>query len=108
MRWEIEMSEKIYSIEEIRTILKKILIDTPVDSVILFGSYAKNEATENSDIDLIIDTKQILMGFKLFSLITKIEETFHKQIDAFEKSEVIENSEIDEEIKKTGVIVYEK
>ena len=102
------MSERVYSIEEIEKILKTILKNTPVESVILFGSYAKNNADKNSDIDLIIDTKQVLMGFKLYSLITKIEETFKKRVDAFEKSEIIENSKIDEEIKKTGVVVYEK
>ena len=102
------MSEKVYSIEEIKDALKKVLKDTPVTSVILFGSYAKNIADKDSDIDLVIDTKSVLMGFKLYSLITKIEETLKKQVDAFEKSEIIENSKIDKEIKKTGVVVYEK
>ena len=102
------MSKKIYTINEIKQILKQILENMPVYSVVLFGSYAKNFATENSDIDLIIDTKEQLMGFKLYSLITKIEEEFNKNVDAFEKSEIIENSKIDEEIKKTGVVVYEK
>ena len=45
----------------------------PVEKVVLFGSYEKKMATSTSDIDLIIDTKEKLMGFKLFSLITKIE-----------------------------------
>ncbi len=102
------MSEKIYTIEEIKAILIKILEDMPVYSVILFGSYAKNCATSNSDLDFIIDTKENLKGFKLFSLITKIEEAFNKEVDAFEKAEIIENSKIDNEIKKTGVVVYEK
>ena len=102
------MSEKIYTIEEIKEILRKILKNMPVYSVTLFGSYAKNTATKNSDLDLVIDTKEALMGFKLYSLITKIEETFNKQVDAFEKSEIIENSKIDKEIQKTGVVVYEK
>lgn len=102
------MSEKIYTIEEIKTILKQILQNMPVYSVVLFGSYAKNSANKNSDLDFVIDTKETLMGFKLYSLITKIEETFNKQVDAFEKSEIIKNSKIDKEIQKTGVIVYEK
>lgn len=102
------MSEKIYTIKEIEEILKKILKDMPVYKVILFGSYAKKSANKYSDLDLVIDTKETLIGFKLFSLITKIEEAFNKQVDAFEKMEIIENSKIDEEIKKTGVIVYEK
>lgn len=104
----IRMSKKIYTINEIKQILKKILENMPVYSVILFGSYAKNLATANSDLDLVIDTREQLMGFKLYSLITKIEEEFNKNVDAFEKSEIIENSKIDEEIKKTGVVVYEK
>lgn len=36
------MSEKVYTIEEIKEILK----DQPVYQVILFGSYAKKEATK--------------------------------------------------------------
>ena len=102
------MSEKIYTIEEIKLMLHKILKNMPVYTVILFGSYAKNTATKNSDLDLVIDSKEKLMGFKLYSLITQIEEVFNKQVDAFEKTEIIENSKIDEEIKRTGVIVYEK
>ena len=102
------MSEKIYTIDEIKEILYELLKNFPVESVILFGSYAKNSASENSDLDLVIDTKETLMGFKLYSLITKIEEAFQKQVDAFEKSEIIDNSKIAEEIEKTGVIVYER
>ena len=102
------MSEKIYTIEEIKEILKKVLVNMPVYNVILFGSYAKNTANKNSDLDFVIDTKEKLMGFKLYSLITKIEEAFDKEVDAFEKTEILENSKIDEEIKRTGVVVYEK
>ena len=102
------MSKKIYTINEIKQILEKLLKNMPVYSVILFGSYAKNLATANSDLDLVLDTKEQLMGFKLYSLITRIEEEFNKNVDAFEKSEIIENSKIDKEIKRTGVVVYEK
>lgn len=102
------MSEKVYTIMEIKQILTKLLKNMPVYSVVLFGSYAKNTATKDSDLDLVLDTKDTLMGFKLYSLITKIEEAFNKRVDAFEKTEIIKNSRIDKEIEKTGVIVYEK
>ena len=102
------MSEKVYTISEIKAILQRLLVNMPVYRVILFGSYAKNTANKNSDLDFVIDTKETLMGFKLYSLITKIEEAFNKNVDAFEKTEILENSKIDEEIKKTGVVVYEK
>ena len=102
------MSNKVYTIEEIKEILEKILRNTPVCQVILFGSYAKQNANPKSDLDFIIDSKGTLMGFSLLELIEKIEKTFHKDVDAFEKMEIIEKSKIDNEIKKTGVVVYEK
>ncbi len=102
------LSEKIYTIEEIKSILEEILKDEPVYQVILFGSYAKNEATRQSDVDLVIDTKSKLRGFALLKLICQIQERLQKQVDGFEKYEIIQNSKIDTEIKKTGVVVYEK
>lgn len=102
------MSEKIYTIEEIKELLSIILKEQPVYQVILFGSYAKKKANKNSDIDLVIDTKSTLKGFALLKLICLIEDKLKKEVDGFEKYQIIENSAIDEEIKKTGVIVYEK
>ena len=102
------MSDKIYTIEEIKQILNEILKEQPVYQVILFGSYAKKEADTKSDIDLIIDTKSELKGFALLKLICMIQERMQKEIDGFEKYEIIANSEIDKEIRKTGVVVYEK
>ena len=102
------MSDKIYTIDEINKILKELLKDKPVYQVILFGSYAKKKATKKSDIDLVIDTNSKLKGFALLKLICQIEEKLQKEVDGFEKYEIIENSLIDKEIKETGVVVYEK
>lgn len=102
------MSDKVYTIEEIKLKLTKLLQDMPVYQVILFGSYAKQKADKKSDLDFIVDTKGSLMGFKLLELIYNIEKTFNKEVDVFEKTEIIENSRIDNEIKETGVVVYEK
>ena len=102
------MSEKVYTIDEIKQILQEILKEQPVYQVILFGSYAKKQATKNSDIDIVIDTRSKLKGFALLRLICDIEEKLQKQIDGFEKYEIILNSPIDKEIKQTGVVVYEK
>lgn len=102
------MSEKIYTIEEIERMLEELFRDKPVYQVILFGSYAKQKATFKSDINLIIDTNLELKGFALLKLICQIEEKFQKEVDGFEKYEIIENSLIDKEIKETGVVVYQK
>ena len=79
------MSEKIYTIEEIKKMLEELLKDKPVYKVILFGSYAKQKATKKSDVDLIIDTNSELKGFALLKLICQIKEKLQKEIDGFEK-----------------------
>lgn len=102
------MNDKIYTIDEIKEILKEVLKSKPVYQVILFGSYAKNLADKKSDIDLLIDTKSTLRGFALIGLICEIQEALNKKIDGFEKYEIITGSKIDREIKETGVVVYER
>lgn len=47
----------IYTIEEIRRRITPIAEKYDLRAVYVFGSYARNEATENSDIDVLIDTK---------------------------------------------------
>ena len=103
-----QVSEKIYSINEIKEMLYKYLANTQVRKIILFGSYSKNMATKTSDIDLVIDTNGMLRGFAFLELVLELEQLFNKNIDGFEFYEIIENSRIDKEIKETGVVVYEK
>lgn len=48
----------IYNIEDIKKIVKPIFDEYEVNRVLLFGSYARNEASLISDIDLcIIESK---------------------------------------------------
>ena len=74
----------------------------------MFGSYSKNVATKNSDIDFLIDSKGKLKGLKFFAIIDMIKEKFDKDVDVIEISEINKNSKIEKEITKTGVVVYEK
>lgn len=104
----IKSMEKVYTVDEIKFVLKDVLNDKPVEKVILFGSYAKNEANKLSDIDLLIDTNGELRGLAFLKLVCQIEESFGKEVDCFEKYEIIPNSKVDLEIKNTGVIVYER
>ena len=44
---------KIYTIDEIREKVKPIAEKYGIEKVWLFGSYARGEATEESDVDLL-------------------------------------------------------
>lgn len=48
------MSEKIYTIEEIKKYIFQILRKYGIQRAYIFGSYARNEATKNSDVDIMI------------------------------------------------------
>ena len=49
----------IYTEEEIRLCITPVAVRYRLKAVYLFGSYARGEATDESDIDLLIDTETI-------------------------------------------------
>lgn len=102
------MNTNIYSIEDIKKILANVLNNTDVKRAILFGSYAKNTPSKNSDIDILIDSEGKIKGLKFYAIIDRIREEFDKEVDVIEKSEINKNSKIEREIENTGVVVYEK
>lgn len=102
------MNKKIYSLNDIKQMMKEVLQSTEVEKAILFGSYAKNTQNRYSDIDILIDSNGKVKGLKFFAIIDMIREKFDKDVDVIEKSEINRNSKIEKEIEKTGVVVYEK
>ncbi len=102
------MTTKIYSIDDIKYMLSEVLKYTEVEQAILFGSYAKKKPSKYSDIDLLIDSNGKIKGLKFFAIIDMIREKFNKDVDVIDRTEIEENSEIEKEIKETGVVVYEK
>ena len=53
------MNDKIYTIEEIQKIVSPIAANHGVERVFLFGSYARGEASADSDLDFRIDAPAI-------------------------------------------------
>ena len=73
--------EKIYAMNEIQAIIRPILQDYGVSRAYLFGSYARGEATGQSDIDLRIDAGKIKGMFALGSLYHDLTEALEKPVD---------------------------
>ena len=73
----------IYSIPAIAEAVLPIAEKYGLRSVYLFGSYARNEATEKSDVDLLIDTTgtQLKGLFALGALYCELEDALQKKID---------------------------
>ena len=71
----------IYTVEQIRHIATPIARSYGVKSLSLFGSYARGEATENSDIDLLVDCGNIRSAFQMGGLYADLSEGFGKPLD---------------------------
>jgi len=77
--------EKVYTIEEIRQILhnSKDYFEEKffVEKFLLFGSYAKNQQTSDSDIDLLVSFTQPVDMFDFIDLQDYLTKLFNKKID---------------------------
>ncbi len=73
----------VYSIEEIGRIVEPVAKKYGLPAVYLFGSYARGTATEESDIDLLVDTTGTSLRtlFTLGGLYMDLEEAFEKPVD---------------------------
>ena len=71
----------IYSIRKILEIVTPIAKKYCVETVWLFGSYARGEATEDSDIDLLIDGGKIRTLFQFTALRLELEDALGKRVD---------------------------
>ena len=96
----------IYNIEDIKEIVKPIFDEYKVNHVLLFGSYARNEASLISDIDLcIIDPK--IKSLKLFSLKGDLQKALSKDIDIFQISSIETDSPIYKNIFSDVITIYD-
>lgn len=75
------MTDKIYTLEEIKAIIAPIALCYNMKEVYLFGSYARGEATAESDIDLMVDFYQPIDLFTLAEIIQSFETALQKKVD---------------------------
>ena len=71
----------VYTIEQIKRIAIPVVQSYGVKSLSLFGSYARGEATEQSDLDFRADVPEDFGMFRLGALQSDLEEAFHKKVD---------------------------
>ena len=68
-------------IKELKPVLEKKF---HVSSIGVFGSVARNDYSESSDVDIIVDFSQPI-GIEFIDLADLLEEKFHEQVDLVSK-----------------------
>ncbi len=98
------MVENLYTTQQIQDILTPIFTNYNVRKAVLFGSYAKGLAKTNSDVDILVDSG--LKGLAFYGLLEDVVTSLGKDVDMIDVSQVIPNSDVDNEIKRSGVMIY--
>lgn len=75
------MSEKIYSLNEIKATAYPIASRSGIAALYLFGSYSRGEATPNSDIDFLVDRGSLDDLLQLGGLVSDLKDAFEKKVD---------------------------
>ena len=95
------------SVEEIKSYIIPVVEKYPVYKVILFGSYARGDASEISDIDLVVDSRGRLRNRKIFALGGELLNVLPVKVDVYDILEITNPSDMYENIQKEGLIIYE-
>lgn len=93
----------LLSISQIKDIVNPILDKYQINRCYLFGSYARREPRENSDVDLLIDTD--ITGLKFFSLVEELRTSLHKKVDVVRIKDLTANNELVINILREGVLI---
>ena len=89
---------------EIKVIVAEVLKSYDVNFCYLFGSYAKNKATDTSDVDLLIDSP--ITGLNFYGLVEELRTSLCKKVDLLKVNQLVNNEELLVEILKDGIRIY--
>ena len=75
----------VYSLEQIQERIRPIAEKYQIPAVYLFGSYARGTATEESDLDFLIEAPGVqLHGLQRIGIYHDFDEAFEKPVDLVE------------------------
>ena len=103
-----------FNLDRIKTLITPVAKKHNLRSVYVFGSYARNDATQDSDVDLLIDRdgSDIHGIFGMNALLNEFKETLKKDVDLVtlqslrQESTVRNNPDFIENVTKERVKIY--
>lgn len=94
-----------YTITEIECMVQPLLKKYSAEQAVLFGSYARNEATPDSDIDLMVIGGRLFDPTDVFCIADELYSISGKKVDVYEKREIDEKSDFFRNIMSDGVTI---
>lgn len=99
------MTENIFSLDDIKNIIRPLCVKYNIERVYLFGSYARGEASPGSDLDFIVYGGDNFKPVMVFSFAEELRQLLNKNADVFEINEIDDNSEFYNRVMKEKILV---
>jgi len=99
------MQNPVFTMEHIVAMVRPLADKYRVKEIYLFGSYARGEADENSDLDFLVFGGELFKRTMIFALAEELRDTLKKKVDVFEIGEVNPDSDFYKTIMKEKVLV---
>jgi len=95
------------SVDEIKSCILPVVKRYPVERIILFGSYARGDASDKSDVDLVVESRGRLHNRKIFALGGDLLDVLPVRVEVYDILEVANPSAMYDNIQKEGVVIYD-
>ena len=92
-----------YTVDNIKALVKPLLTKYSAKGAILFGSYARGEATEESDIDIMVLGGKDFDPTDVFCIADELYDISGKNVDVYEEREIDKSSDFYKNILKDGI-----
>ena len=93
----------VLPLDEIKKIVKQLIRKYNAEYALLFGSYARGEATPDSDIDIVISGGDSFVLRNVFAFAEDLREMTNLEADVFELREVNEGTPFYQSLMKEGI-----
>ena len=98
----------MYSITDIREAVIPVAIAYGLKRVYLFGSYAKGTATDDSDVDLLIEKGKKLSLIGISGIMQAVSETLKIPVDIITTVSLEQDEDMKKSVSGTEVLLYEE
>ena len=99
------MNKKILTIQDIKTLVRPVAEKYRIKDICLFGSYARGEADESSDLDFLVIGGEDFKSTMIFAFSEELRIILKKEVDVFEVDEIDKDSDLYRNIMKEKITV---
>lgn len=90
-----------------KNLIQRFFADKPVKRAYIFGSVARNEATSDSDLDILVELDHTLpIGMKFFTYQSELEELLKTRVELVSEEGI--SHRVKPLVDRDKILVYER